>query len=87
MYMHYNNLDPTFLVHVLYIKGYEYNTTSYSDESYQQVPYNKTGMTLAGFAGKLKMLVYLDYGCFSHAKKILASTSCSFKQVLKYAIF
>ena len=40
-YTYYNQLDQTFFVHVLYIKGHEDNTTFYNCESYQQIPYNK----------------------------------------------
>ena len=57
---HYNELDPAYFVHVLYIDRNEYNTTFYNGELYQQVSYEKIGMTIANFVGELNISVFLD---------------------------
>ena len=49
-YIHYTGLDPKSFIHALYITGHENDLTIFNGETYQQLPYDTSGMTVANFA-------------------------------------
>ena len=59
-------------MHTTYIVGQENNSNISNGETYQQFPYEMSGMTIANFTRELNIPVSLDSGCsFHHAKNAI----------------
>ena len=62
-YIHYNQLDPTYFIHALYITGHEKNLTIFNGKTYQQFPHGMLDVIIANCRGELNIPVFLDNGC------------------------